>query len=120
MMRKPNPTQPNNRPIDPILGLPTHKANQPNRRISSSLRAEEKSKQIERERWKEGRKDGEAGGNIVRSKKQEGNNTYLHLWTLSRPTDLSLTYDVVTDGWMDGLEMEKKEIERKIPREKKS
>lgn len=56
----------------------------------------------------------------ARNKKQEGNNTYLHPWTLSRPTDLSLTYGVVTDGRMDGLEMERKEIERKIPREKKS
>lgn len=53
----------------------------------------------------------------ARNKKQEGNNAYLHLWTLSRPTDFSLTYGVVTDGRMDGLEMEKKEIER---REKKS
>lgn len=117
-MRKPNPTRPNNRPIDPI-GLPTHKANQPNRRINSSLRAEEKSRVGERERREEGRKDEEAGGNIVRSKKQEGNNAYLHLWTLSRPTALSLTYGVVTDGRMDGLEMEKKEIERTILREKK-
>lgn len=70
-MRKPNPTQPNNRPIDPILGLPTHKANQPNRQIYSSLRAEEKNKEIERERWEEGRKDEEAGGMMqeTRSKK---------------------------------------------------
>ncbi|EMF08796.1 uncharacterized protein SEPMUDRAFT_151729 [Sphaerulina musiva SO2202] len=65
-MRKPNPTQPNNRPIDPILGLPTHKANQPNRRINSSLRAEENSKQKEREKdGKMGRRKKEA------SKKQE-------------------------------------------------
>lgn len=69
----------------------------------------------ERERWEEGRKDEEAGGNIVRNKKQEGHNVYLHPWTLSRPTDLSLTYGVMTDGRMDGLEMEKKEIERKSP-----
>lgn len=55
----------------------------------------------------------------ARNKKQEGNNAYLHLWTLSRPTDLSLKYGVVTDGRMDGLEMEKKEIERENPEREK-
>ncbi|KAL9528372.1 hypothetical protein SMMN14_08103, partial [Sphaerulina musiva] len=71
-MRKPNPTRPNNRPVDPILGLPSHKANQPNRRINSSLRAEEKNRVGEREGWEEGRKDARSRRKDARRKKQEG------------------------------------------------